>query len=84
MARAILVLILNKEAANGGKMEPPTMDMMISEEANLEPSPKFLHERAKMVGNIMDWKKYTIMIATTAIIPPPSMAMIKDNTAPTA
>ena len=52
--KATLVLILNKEAAKGGMIEPPTIDMMIKEEANLDPSPKFLHDKAKMVGNIMD------------------------------
>jgi hypothetical protein len=54
MANAIFVFILNKDAATGGKMDPPTIDMMINEEANLEPSPRFLQDKAKMVGNIMD------------------------------
>jgi hypothetical protein len=30
------------------------MDIIINEEANLEPSPRFLHDKAKMVGNIID------------------------------
>jgi hypothetical protein len=54
MANAIFVFILNKDAASGGKMDPPTIDIMIKEEANLEPSPRFLHDKAKMVGNIID------------------------------
>jgi hypothetical protein len=52
-----LVLILNKDAANGGTIAPPTMDIMIKEDASLEPSPKFLQESAKMVGNMIDWQK---------------------------
>ena len=53
----MFVFTLNNEAANGGRIAPPTIDMIINEEANLDPSPKFLHESAKMVGNIMDWQK---------------------------
>lgn len=55
--KAACVLILNKEAVIGGITEPPTIDIMIKEEASFEPSPKFLQERAKMVGNMIDWKK---------------------------
>ena len=53
----MLVLTLNNDAAIGGMMDPPTIDIIINEEANLDPSPRFLQERAKMVGNIMDWQK---------------------------
>lgn len=55
--KAAAVLTLNKAAAIGGIKAPPTMDIMINEEANLLPSPKSLQAKAKMVGNIMDWKK---------------------------
>lgn len=54
MPKAAAVLILNKEAVSGGTMAPPTMDMMIKEDANLEPSPKPLQDKAKMVGNMID------------------------------
>ena len=54
IVKATLVLILNKDAANGGIIEPPTIDIIISEDANFDPSPRFLQERAKMVGNIID------------------------------
>jgi hypothetical protein len=77
-------LILNNDAATGGIIEPPTIDMIIKEDANLEPSPKFLQDSAKIVGNMMDWKKYTNIKETTAIMPPPNIAMIKETTAPMA
>ncbi len=54
IAKATLVLILNKVAAKGGRIAPPTIDMMIKDEANFDPSPKFLHDRAKIVGNMID------------------------------
>ena len=54
MLKAAMVLILNNEAVNGGTMAPPTMDMMIKEEANFEPSPNPLQDKAKMVGNMID------------------------------
>ena len=77
-------MILNNDAAIGGIIDPPTIDMIINEEANLDPSPKFLHDNAKIVGNMMDWKKYTSINETTAMIPPPNIAMIKEITAPMA
>ena len=52
--RATGVLILNNAAVIGGIMAPPTIDIIINDEANLEPSPKSLHAKAKIVGNIMD------------------------------
>ena len=58
------------------------MDMMINDEANLEPSPRSLQAKAKMVGNMMDWKKYTIIKAKMAQIPPPKIAITMDSTAP--
>ena len=76
------VLTLNKAAAIGGIKAPPTIDMIINEEANLLPSPKSLQASAKMVGNMIDWKKYTIMSATTANTPPPMIAMTSETTAP--
>lgn len=54
IVKATLVLILNKEAVNGGIIAPPTIDIMIKEEANFDPSPKFLQDNAKMVGNMID------------------------------
>jgi hypothetical protein len=48
------VLILNKEAVIGGIIAPPTIDIMIKEEASLDPSPKPLQDKAKMVGNMID------------------------------
>ncbi len=54
MLKAAIVLILNKEAVNGGTMAPPTMDIIIKDEANLEPSPRPLQDKAKMVGNMID------------------------------
>ena len=53
----MFVLILKRDAANGGNTDPPTMDIMIKEDANLEPSPKFLQDNANIVGNIIDWQK---------------------------
>lgn len=82
--KAIFVLILNKDAAKGGMIAPPTIDIMINDDANFEPSPKFLQDKANMVGNMMDWQKYTNISATTAKIPPPNIAMINDTTAPIA
>lgn len=76
--------ILNRYAVKGGIIAPPTMDMIINDEANFEPSPKSLHANAKIVGNIMDWKKYTIINAITAKIPPPNIAMTMEITEPTA
>ncbi len=55
--KAAAVLTLNNAAAMGGIKAPPTIDIMINEEANLLPSPKSLQAKAKMVGNIIDWKK---------------------------
>ena len=57
MLKAATVLILNREAVNGGTNAPPTIDMMIKEDANFEPSPSSLQDKANMVGNIIDWKK---------------------------
>ena len=54
MLKAATVLILNKEAVIGGMIAPPTMDIMINDEASLDPSPKPLQDKAKMVGNIID------------------------------
>lgn len=55
--KATLVLILNNDAVNGGIIAPPTIDIIIKDEANFDPSPKFLQDKAKMVGNIIDWQK---------------------------
>jgi hypothetical protein len=41
----------------GGIKAPPTIDIMINEDANLLPSPKSLQAHAKIVGHIIDWKK---------------------------
>lgn len=57
MLKAATVLILNKEAVNGGIIAPPTIDIMIKEDANFDPSPRPLQDKAKIVGNMMDWKK---------------------------
>jgi hypothetical protein len=84
IVKATLVLILNNDAVNGGIIAPPTIDIIIKEEANFEPSPKFLQDNAKMVGNMIDWQKYTNIKATTALIPPPNMATINETTAPIA
>lgn len=54
---AMLGPILNKKAVIGGIIDPPTIDMINKDDANLELSPKFLQDKANMVGNIMDWKK---------------------------
>ena len=55
--RAIDGPILNKQAVMGGIIDPPTIDIINKDEASFELSPRFLHESAKMVGNMMDWKK---------------------------
>jgi len=52
--RATGVLTLNNAAVIGGIMAPPTMDIIINEDANFEPSPKSLHANANIVGNIID------------------------------
>ena len=52
--RATGVLTLNNAAVIGGIIAPPTIDIIIKEEANLEPSPKSLHASANIVGNIID------------------------------
>ena len=57
MLNAATVLTLNNEAVSGGITAPPTMDIISKDEANLEPSPSPLHDKAKIVGNIIDWKK---------------------------
>jgi hypothetical protein len=54
MLNAAKVLILNKEAVIGGMIAPPTIDIMIREDANLDPSPNPLQDKAKIVGNIID------------------------------
>ena len=58
MLNAATVLTLNKEAVKGGMIAPPTIDIMIKEEASFFPSPKPLQDKAKMVGNIIDMKKH--------------------------
>ncbi len=65
-------------------IDPPTIDIMTNDDANLELSPKSLQDKAKMVGNMMDWKKYTIINAITAQSPPPNMQIHKESTAPIA
>ena len=50
-------------------MAPPTMAMMMSDDASFTCSPRFLVPSAKMVGNMMDMKKLADMIATTAVSP---------------
>jgi hypothetical protein len=52
--RATGVLTLNNAAVIGGIIAPPTIDIIIKEEANLDPSPKSLHASANIVGNIID------------------------------
>lgn len=84
MLNAATVLILNSEAVNGGTNAPPTIDMMIKEDANFDPSPKPLQDKAKIVGNMMDWKKYTAINATKAANPPPNIAIITEITEPIA
>ena len=54
MLKAATVLILNNEAVMGGMIAPPTMDIIIKDEASLEPSPNPLQDKAKMVGNMID------------------------------
>ena len=54
MLSAAMVLILKRKAVNGGMIAPPTMDIISKEEANLEPSPSPLQDKAKMVGNMID------------------------------
>ena len=53
----------------GGTTAPPTIDIIISEEAFFVCSPRFLTPSANIVGNIMDIKKNTPINAKTAIIP---------------
>lgn len=64
----------------GGTTAPPTIDMIINDEAFFVCSPRFLTPNANMVGNIMDIKKKTPINANTAIIPGNSITMAQSRT----
>ena len=50
-----------------GKNAPPTIAITISDEPRFVSAPRFLMPSAKMVGNIMEWKKPMNTTAHTGI-----------------
>src|SRR5256885_2229262 len=59
-----------------GKNAPPTMAITISDEPRFVSAPRFLMPSAKMVGNIMEWKKPMNTTAHTGITPVASKATV--------
>src|SRR6059058_3375677 len=59
-----------------GKNAPPTIAITISDEPRFVSAPRFLMPSAKMVGNIMEWKKPMNTTAHTGITPVASKATV--------
>src|SRR5687767_5283604 len=64
----------------GGIKAPPTIDIMIYDDARLVWGPRSLTPMAKMVGNMIDIKKKTAISAMTAIIPGYATTTAQSNT----
>src|SRR5579883_60496 len=69
---------------SGGKRAPPTMAMTSRDDPALVSGPRFLMLRAKIVGNMIEWKNPAATTPATAADPDPRRARETEAAAPQA
>ena len=69
----MLLVLSDINPSKGGKIAPPTIDMIIRLEAAFVSDPRSFIPKAKIVGNIIDMKKAIPIIAYNVIMPDPKI-----------